>query len=60
MTPAQVKKIKLDPSEHSEYLFATIDEAMTLLNPYLAKRLPHCVKAREAQMFIYLEGGELV
>lgn len=59
-TDEQIEQISLNSEEHSEYQFVTTEEAMTLLNPALAKRLPHCLKARENGSFAYLEGGEMV
>ncbi len=57
LTQEQIEKIKLDPTEHSEYMFASMEKAETLLHPALAKRLPHVLEALSDNSFFYLENG---
>lgn len=58
LTSEQIQAIQLDPEEHIEFLFAPIEEALTLCSPKLARRLPFCLQARDTQTFVYLENGK--
>lgn len=55
----KIKKIKLNSDEHSAMAFVPIKQALTMLNPRLAKRIPLCIKARKTKTCVYLEGGVL-
>ena len=55
-----IGKIAIDGKEIVAYEFAEIDDACTRLNPHLAKRVPHALKARENGTTAYLEEGNLV
>lgn len=59
LSPAEIEQIRLS-EEHSEFRFVNEAEAMPLLNPKLAKRLPYCLKAKESGRFVYLEDGDPV
>jgi 8-oxo-dGTP pyrophosphatase MutT (NUDIX family) len=53
----QIAAIRLPPHELSEYRFAPLAEALALLNPKLAKRIPHMLNARKTRTTVYLEEG---
>ncbi len=53
----QIAAIHLPPDELSEYRFAPLAEALELLHPKLAKRIPHMLNARRTKAPVYLEEG---
>ncbi|HRY62306.1 MAG TPA: NUDIX hydrolase [Candidatus Paceibacterota bacterium] len=55
----QINKITLS-EEHSEFKFRSIEEAVKMCNPKLAKRLPKCIEARKLNRCVYLEEGKAV
>ncbi len=57
--PAQIAHIRLPAAELSEYRFVIHAEALALLNPKLAKRLPACLAALADSSTVYLEEGIL-
>lgn len=53
----EIKNIKLDQKEISEYKFLKINEASLLLGEGLKTRLPKCLEALKNNSVIYLENG---
>ena len=60
LTPAQIAAIRLPPDELSEHRFVTVDEALALLEPVLARRLQRALEHRGEGRAVYLEDGEVV
>lgn len=60
LTAHQQRFIQLPPSELSEYRFIELGDAINLLNPYSARRVPVAVQALEEQKTFYLENGTIV
>lgn len=58
LSPPQTKRIRLNPDEHSAIAFVPVKQALTMLNPRLAKRIPACLKALKTKSYVYLENGE--
>ncbi len=57
LTTTQIQQVVLSDAELSEYRFSPIEEALTLLNSRLARRVPHCLQALQERRFVYLEDG---
>jgi 8-oxo-dGTP diphosphatase len=60
LTTIQIQQITLPDVELSEYRFSPIEEALTLLNSRLARRVPHCLQALQENGLVYLEDGRRV
>lgn len=58
LTEEQKQSIRLNPKEHSEYRFVSIDEAQILLFAVLSARIPHAMRAFREDTVVYLEGGK--
>lgn len=58
LTQEEIKKLQLPVTELVEYRFATLQQALSLLSPKLAKRLPKCLQAIRRGVTAYLEDGE--
>ncbi|GCE20030.1 NUDIX domain-containing protein [Dictyobacter kobayashii] len=58
LTPDQIAAIRLQEQELSEYAFVSLEEALPLLSPNLAGRLPHAVQALSRRQTVYLENGQ--
>ena len=58
LNPEQIKAIKLQAEEISEYKFLPIVEAQKFLGKYLAKRIPKCLDAFNKKSALYLENAE--
>jgi ADP-ribose pyrophosphatase YjhB (NUDIX family) len=58
LTQEQIDAITLQESELSEYRLVTVEEALELLVPRLARRIPHCLQALKQQTIVYMESGE--
>ena len=56
---SQIPCIILPEPELSEYRFSPREEALQLLSPKLAKRLPYCFQALKENTTLYLEDGKL-
>jgi 8-oxo-dGTP pyrophosphatase MutT (NUDIX family) len=54
---AAVVRIRLPPNELASYRFAPLDEALALLAPRLARRVPHALRAHAEGRIAYLEDG---
>ena len=54
----QIKEIKLDPKEISEYQFLPIEKALTLLSKKMKVRISKCFAAIKNKTTVYLEDGE--
>jgi 8-oxo-dGTP diphosphatase len=54
---AAIAQIRLPPDELAEHRFAPLDEALALLNPRLARRVPHALRAHTEGRIAYLEDG---
>ncbi|HEU5318672.1 MAG TPA: NUDIX hydrolase [Chloroflexota bacterium] len=52
-----IGRITLPPAELSAFRFAPVDEAIALLTPRLARRVPHALAALAAGSATYLEDG---
>ena len=59
LTPSQIAAIRLPPDELSELRFVTLDEAVAVLDPPLARRLQLALEHRGEGRALYLEDGEL-
>ena len=57
LSQAQIVDIMLPSDELSEYLFSPLEDAVRLLSPKLAKRVPHCLQALSENVTVYLEDG---
>ncbi len=57
LTDTAMARITLPPAELSAFHFSPVAEALTLLNPPLARRLPHALAAIDAAGAAYLEDG---
>ena len=57
LTPQRIGAIHLPAEELSEYRFAPLEEALSLLSPRLARRIPACLQALKANTTAYLENG---
>jgi len=53
-----IARIALPPTELSAFRFVSIAEAGHVLNPALARRLPHALRALASGAAAYLEDGE--
>lgn len=53
-----IAQIKLGEDEITEYKFADIETALSLLNKKLAKRIPRCMETLKNNCPIYLESQE--
>ncbi|HEY7349081.1 MAG TPA: NUDIX hydrolase [Ktedonobacterales bacterium] len=53
-------QIRLQAQELETFQFVSLDEAVHLLNPWSAKRLPFAVKAQREEVTLYLEDGQSV
>ena len=53
-----IARIVLPEAELSAYRFATTDDALALLNPRLARRLPHALGCIATGAAVYLEDGK--
>ncbi len=60
LSDAEIKSIKLDEKELTEFRFVSIDEASKLLTPVLARRIQQAVIAKAQKSGVYLENRELV
>ena len=60
LTREQIAAIRLPADELSEHRFVTLEEAVDLLEPALARRLQRAVQHRGQGRALYLEDGELV
>lgn len=58
LSESEIKKIKIDGKEISEYKFMKIDEALPLLNEKLRARLAKCPEALKNNEAVYLEDGK--
>ena len=57
LTLEHIQAIRLPAEELSAYQFSPIEEALSLLSPRLARRIPACLQALKAQTTAYLENG---
>ncbi len=55
-----IERITLPPAELRAFRFAPITEAVAALNPRLARRLPHALRALESGRAVPLEDGRMV
>lgn len=55
---AQIANLVRREGEIDEIRFATVEEALTLLNPFLAKRVVAAIEARKRGGAAYMERGE--
>lgn len=55
----EINSIVLNPEEHHSFCFVPLDEALSLVNPYLSKTIASCMKALEREKTFYLEKGEM-
>ena len=53
----EVRRIQFQEEELEEIRFVKLDEAMKLLNPWSARRVPFAVGALQEGMTVYLEDG---
>ena len=53
-----IARIALPEAELSAHRFATTDDALILLNPRLARRLPHALRCIATATAVYLEDGK--
>jgi 8-oxo-dGTP diphosphatase len=60
LNTSQIQEITLPTTELSEYRFSPIEEATTLLSLKLARRVPHCLRALQENITVYLEDGRRV
>lgn len=51
------RSVHLQAAELTDWRFAPLDEALTLLSPRVARRIPACLRARAASQTFYLEDG---
>ncbi|MFA5023543.1 MAG: NUDIX hydrolase [Patescibacteria group bacterium] len=58
LSPAAIKKIKVDGQEIKEYRFMPITEAWPMLNKKYQNRLPACLKALKDDTAIYFENDK--
>jgi 8-oxo-dGTP diphosphatase len=58
ISSSQLASLRLDPHEHVAWRLAPLELAVQLVDGPLAKRLPHCLWAREHDTTVYLEDGE--
>jgi 8-oxo-dGTP diphosphatase len=58
LTPADVQRIVIPSDELSEYRIVPPTAAISILNPRLAKRIPHCLDALNTGTTAYLENGQ--
>jgi len=58
--PTQIVSFQLPVGELSEFRFVTLPDALALLHPKIAKRLPHCLTALTIPFTAYLEEGDLI
>ncbi len=54
---AASQQIVLQTAELTEYRFLPVEEALTLLNPRISKRIPYCLEAIAGNTVFYLEDG---
>ena len=59
LTLKQIRDIQLPVDELSAYRFLPIGEALSLLSPGLAKRIPICLRMLKENTVAYLENGYL-
>ena len=57
LTPADIDRIVLQPTEVTSYRFVTLDEAQHLLDPEQFARVAAVFKNRQAPAGVYLENG---
>lgn len=57
LTPTHIAAITLQAQELSEYRFVSLEDALTLLSPNLARRLPASLQALVDNRTVYLENG---
>ncbi|HEY6736130.1 MAG TPA: NUDIX hydrolase [Candidatus Saccharimonadia bacterium] len=60
ITHDQAAQLKLDPDEATAYTWATRDEALELVEPWLEKRLRELFSAYDSGCPVYLHKGEPV
>lgn len=60
LSPEQIEALCLPEGELSEYRFVRVEEAVTLLTPRLARRIPYCLAAIAGEGAVYLEDGQPV
>ena len=60
LTPSEIEEIQLQASELSEYRFCAIDEAVTLLNRRLGRRVRRSLAALAQNGSVYAEDQEAV
>jgi ADP-ribose pyrophosphatase YjhB (NUDIX family) len=53
-----IRQIQLQREELHESRFVSMEEAMSFLNPWSAKRLPFAIRALQEGITIYLEDGQ--
>lgn len=58
LSSKEIKNIKIDGKEIVDYKFVAFEEAISLLNPNLSKRLDSL--SRDFKKFVFLENGKLV
>ncbi len=55
LSDEDAKSVKVDGTEIIDYKFATVEDALPLLNKPLAERLEECLKVVESGAGVYLE-----
>jgi 8-oxo-dGTP diphosphatase len=60
LTQNQIDSIQLQNDELDEFKFVSTSDAVKILRPRLARRLPHCLEALRTNTVAYLENGEIV
>lgn len=58
LSESEIKDIKIDGKEITEYKFMKVDDALPLLSEKLRMRLPKCLDALKNNTAIYLEDGK--